>query len=74
MKAGDGAWIALGLGIFTYEACAPEGELLSEAADRYMAAHPWVTRAVVGLVAAHLTNLLPPWLDPLHGVGVLAGR
>jgi len=33
---------------------------------RYLEADPWLTRAVVGAVAAHLLNVIPGAVDPLH--------
>ncbi|OBL08224.1 hypothetical protein A5646_12860 [Mycobacterium sp. 1245499.0] len=53
-------------GIAVYEVAAPEGELLSEAADRYMLSHPWITRVVVFSIAVHLCNMIPNRFDPLH--------
>ena len=66
MRAGDKAWIALGVGIGTYELLCPEEELMSEAADRWMLRHPWLVRAGAFLLAAHVCNLLPDRCDPVH--------
>ena len=65
MKPSDCAWLGLAVGVAAYEALARDGELMSEAVDRYLEAHPLVTRCVVVTVAAHLLNLLPQRLDPL---------
>jgi hypothetical protein len=40
-------------------------EMLSEACDRYLVRHPVLTHLAVGIVALHLLNRLPVWLDPL---------
>jgi hypothetical protein len=45
---------------------ADDDELLSEACDRYLISRPLLTRGVVLYVAAHLLNVVPPRLDPLH--------
>ena len=66
MRAGDKAWIGLGIGVGVYEVLARDGELMSEAADRYMLRHPWLVRVVAFLLAAHVCNLLPDRCDPLH--------
>lgn len=74
MRRSDKAWVGVGVSILTYQLTAPEGELMSEAMDRYLAARPWVTRTVVVAIALHLINSLPRRLDPLHGFGLMAGR
>lgn len=66
MRAGDKAWLVLGTGIAAWEIGAADGELLSEAADRWMVSHPWITRAAVAAVGLHLCNALPDRFDPLH--------
>lgn len=66
MRPADRAWLALGGAILTYEIAAGEGELLSEAADRYMLSHPWITRWVVFSIAVHLCNVIPDRFDILH--------
>lgn len=71
MRPGDKAWLALAAHVVVYEFLADDGELLSEAADRYMLTHPWLTRAVALMVAGHVCNLIPSWADPLH---LLFGR
>lgn len=78
LRPADRAWLALAGGVVVYELAAVEGELLSEAADRYMLAHPWWTRVVAFSVAVHLCNMVPDRCDPLHWVFVgkrrLTGR
>ena len=66
MRAGDKAWIALGVGIGTYELLCPESELMSEAASRYMVRHPWLVRVVAFMLAAHVCSAIPATVDPLH--------
>ena len=70
MKPADWAWVGIGVAVLAYEAVAArkEWDLLSEAVDKYRAAHPWVTVGLVGYLAAHLTRLIPKPLDPLHVV------
>lgn len=64
--SGEKAWAILGLGVLGYELTAKEEQLLSEAVDRFILRHPWITRAVVVYLAAHLLNLVPDRFDPLH--------
>lgn len=66
MRPADWAWIALGVGVLAYDLAAPDGETLSEGADRYMQHHKWITRSVgIGLVA-HVCNMVEPKYDPIH--------
>lgn len=70
MKPADWAWVGIGITVLAYEAVAArkEWDLLSEAVDKYRAAHPWLTVGLVGYLAAHLVRLIPKPLDPLHVV------
>ena len=74
VRRGDKAWIGVGVGVLAYQLSAPQDELMSEAMDRYLEAHPWITNAAVAAVALHLLNRLPLRLDPLHGFGLMARR
>ena len=74
MRHGDTAWIALAVGIFTYEMTAPQGELLSEACDRYRRRHPIITNAVICYLALHLMRGLPARVDPLHRLARIGRR
>lgn len=67
----DCAWLALAAGVIVYDLCASDGEKLSEGADRYMLTHPWITRMVVAITAAHLLNLLPQMFDPFYRAAIL---
>lgn len=60
----DIAWLSVFGHILALELIARDGELLSEAADRYMRAHPWITRIAVYGTAVHLTNQIPEKMDP----------
>jgi hypothetical protein len=71
MRPSDRAWIALGLGIFAWDALCDDGEMLSEASARYAKNHPVLAYAVIGSVAAHLAGNIPRWADPIHAVGVM---
>jgi hypothetical protein len=70
----DKAWIALGLGVLLYDLVAAEGMTLSEGADKYMRHHPWVTRGVGIALAAHVCNVLPNAVDPIHGLFLFSRR
>ncbi|AYQ98523.1 hypothetical protein SEA_REPTAR3000_37 [Mycobacterium phage Reptar3000] len=72
MRPADRAWLALVAGVVAYEVFAPRGELLSEGMDRYLAGRwAWPTRAAVVVTAAHLLNVLPDRIDPIHRLGAL---
>lgn len=72
LRPSDRAWLALAAGVVGYELAAPRNELLSEAVDRYLEAHPWITRVTVTAVALHLLNFIPGQLDPIHQIFNLA--
>lgn len=69
MRAADRAWLTLAAGITVYEVLAcrrPGWELLSQAADRHRARHPWAVHVAAIYLAAHLTRRWPARVDPLH--------
>ena len=74
MKPGDYAWLAMAAGVALYELGAPDGELLSQAVDRYRARRPIATYAVIAYLAGHLARIWPRHLDPLCRLSVWAGR
>lgn len=70
-RPADRAWITLAAGILTWEILAPDGELLSEAVDRYRRRHPWLTATVITYISAHLLRVVPRHVDPLHRLASL---
>jgi hypothetical protein len=74
MYPADKAWIVLGAGVLLYDLVAPEGQTLSEGADRYMDRHPWYTRAVGVALVGHVCNMIPGRWDPVHGLFMLSRR
>jgi hypothetical protein len=66
MEASTKAWAVIGLGVVAYEALCPDGQLLSEGADRAIESHPVAVPVAIGIVALHLANILPQRYDPLH--------
>lgn len=64
MRTADRAWLVLGAGVVGYDLSARDGELMSEAVDRYLLRRPWLTRAVIAVTAAHLANVIPARCDP----------
>jgi len=57
------AWLVLFSGVAVYERLAPEGQLLSNAADRLVEKHPILGRAAIlaagTIVTAHVGNFVP---------------
>ena len=66
MRASDRAWIAIGVGVLSWDLACEDGDTLSEACDRYMIHHPWLVRGVAFALAAHVCNLVPDRFDPVH--------
>lgn len=67
-------WLAVGVVVIAAEVIAPPGELLSEGVDRALQRHPLLTRAAIEITGRHLTNDLPPAVDPYVHVGRLVTR
>lgn len=70
MRASEKAWIGLAAGVFAYDVLCPEGETLSEGVDRALE-RPRARFATIGAIAitgAHLLNVIPEKIDPLHHV------
>lgn len=68
MRYGNRGWIGLAIYLAIVEAAAPPGETLSEAMDKWLERHPGkaLSHIAVAVTAAHLLNLIPPRLDPIH--------
>ena len=64
MRYSTKAWLGLGAYVVATEVCAPEGELLSEAVDRWLKAARTVSALAISGTALHLLNLLPEKYDP----------
>jgi hypothetical protein len=62
----DKAWMTLGAAILAYEIWAPDGELLSEAVDRYLITHPIATKVITMTLVLHILNVVQPDYDPIH--------
>jgi hypothetical protein len=60
-------WAALAAGVFAWDMLAPR--TLSEGVDDALERNKTLTYAAVGTVAAHLLNLLPESVDPIHQFG-----
>jgi hypothetical protein len=68
VRPSEKAWLGLAAGVLVYDTFCPEGETLSEGVDRALA-HPLSRAATIGAIAitgAHLLNVLPERIDPLH--------
>lgn len=63
MRPADCAWLTGAAAIAAWDVFGPE--TLSSAADRYHHTRPWITRAIVVYLAAHLLALIPARGDPL---------
>ena len=57
-------WAAIGTGVLAWDVLAPE--TLSEGVDRALEKRRFLTSAAIGITAAHLLNLLPESIDPIH--------
>lgn len=68
------AWWGIAAAVIAWDTVAPTGETLSEQVDRWLTTHRTITLTVIGLVAAHLSNLIPPELDPIHHVATALNR
>jgi hypothetical protein len=66
MRYSTKAWLGLGAYVVATEVCAPQGELLSEAVDRWLEKHPARTVSALAITGTtlHLLNLLPEKYDP----------
>jgi hypothetical protein len=66
------AWGCLAAGIIAYEIKAPEGQLMSEAADRLIDRHPVLAPLAIeflgGMITNHLANKTRPSEDLLHNI------
>lgn len=74
LQPSDRAWVTLGVCVLLYDVLAPEGQTLSEGADRYMAHHKWVTRGVGIALVAHVCNMIHPRYDGVHWLFVLSRK
>lgn len=77
MRSGDYAWLGIAIGVAAYEISAAihrDGELLSEACDRYRRNHPASTYTTIVYLAGHLTRVWPRHLDPLTLIASLSRR
>jgi hypothetical protein len=59
------AWCAIGGFVLAYEVICPEGQLMSEGADRLIERHPYATRAAGLVLAVHVLNLVREEQDPI---------
>ena len=60
------AWGVLAGSVLAYDVLSPKGETLSERCDDWVEHHRSLTYAAIGVTALHLSNLLPPRIDPFH--------
>lgn len=66
------AWAALVGGVAAYDILCSPGETLSEGMDRMLESKgKYIALGSVAITAAHLINILPPALDPLHQLTAL---
>ena len=77
MRPSEAAWGAVTAGVIAYEMFAPEDELMTHQAHRWLSHESRVVRAgtrfVLGATALHLLALTPPPLDPFTYIGKAAG-
>lgn len=75
-RSSEMAWAGLAAGVAVYEALAPEGELMTNQAHRWIESDNRAVRAAtigtIGITALHLLDILPPKVDPYHWIGKAA--
>lgn len=68
------AWLVLGAGVLAHDMFCKQGETLSEGADRAIESHKVLALGAIAVTAAHLANLIPPKIDPIHQFAELVKR
>lgn len=64
-KSGTIGWFGIIAGVVAWDALAPE--TLSEAVDRALDSRGrFIAIGSIAITAAHLLNVLPPQVDPIH--------
>lgn len=67
-------WLAIGAIVALHEIFCPEGELLSEGADRAIEKHPVLIPLATIAIAGHVANLIDERYDLIHrGVKFIKG-
>jgi hypothetical protein len=76
MSRAKKAWLAIAVIVVGHNVSADDGDTLSEVVDGWIAAHPWLARSVIAVLALHLANAISNRVDPVHlvFVGVRARR
>lgn len=75
-RRGSTGWYAVAVGVLAWDLAAPDGETLSESFRRAAKTRHGkaVAAASIGLVIAHLFEIIPKRYDPLHGIHVARNR
>lgn len=68
------AWLVLGAGVLAHDMFCKQGETLSEGVDRALESHKVLALGAIAVTAAHLANIIPPKLDPIHQFAELVKR
>ena len=68
------AWMVLGAGVLAHDVFCKQGETLSEGVDRALESHKVLALGAIAVTAAHLANIIPPKLDPIHQFAELVKR
>lgn len=67
LEPGEWAWAGLIAGVATYDYLCPDGQTMSEMVDKALAGRSKLLAVgAVAVTAAHLLNILPEPIDPLH--------
>lgn len=74
MFTGSTAWRILAAHIIGWELTCPPGQTYSEEADRWIERNPILTRVLILLLAAHVSNCIPNRFDPIHQFAQLIKR
>lgn len=72
MQQAEKVCLAIAVFIAYYEATCDDGQLISEAFDRFLEKYLVLGRLLIGLTALHLANALDGrwrWVDPYKWIG-----
>lgn len=66
------AWLGLVASVTLYDVLSKDGETMSERYSDFVDEHPALAWGAVAITAAHLLDLIPDSIDPIHNLAKLA--